>query len=264
MAFDFGGLGSAIGGIADIFMGSDQARKQAHLQKEFAQNGIQWKVEDAKKAGIHPLYALGANTMSYSPTTVGTDLAGVGQNLGRAIDSTRTEPQKIDAVQETLGRLAIERGGLENELLRQQIASSAIATTRQSAGSPTPAFPLAAGDYVIPGQGNSGLITEKKMPRMMDPARPIQEPGSVADRGFTNTSTGIAPVYSADAKERLEDDFLGMLAWNVRNRLLPSINTDWGSIPHKPPPGEKWIYNPIRQEYQLVPMNRTTRKTGRR
>lgn len=29
------------------------------IQKEFAQNGVRWKVEDARRAGIHPLAALG-------------------------------------------------------------------------------------------------------------------------------------------------------------------------------------------------------------
>jgi len=38
------------------------------LQKDFAQHGIRWRVEDAKAAGIHPLAAVGAAGASYSPS----------------------------------------------------------------------------------------------------------------------------------------------------------------------------------------------------
>lgn len=37
-------------------------------QKEFAQNSIQWKVNDAKNSGLHPLYALGNNATSFTPS----------------------------------------------------------------------------------------------------------------------------------------------------------------------------------------------------
>ncbi len=40
----------------------EQAQSQDSLnyerQKEFAQNAIQWRGADARKAGLHPLYAL--------------------------------------------------------------------------------------------------------------------------------------------------------------------------------------------------------------
>ena len=58
-------LGSAIGAVGSLIGGniaSNNANKQYEMQKEFAQNGIRWKVADAKAAGIHPLAALGAQT----------------------------------------------------------------------------------------------------------------------------------------------------------------------------------------------------------
>lgn len=36
-------------------------------QREFAKMGIQWRVQDAIAAGLHPLFALGANLPSFSP-----------------------------------------------------------------------------------------------------------------------------------------------------------------------------------------------------
>lgn len=54
-------------------------------QREFAKHGIRWRVEDAIAAGIHPLAALGVNTASGSPVSIGgfagrrTQNKGIGQ-----------------------------------------------------------------------------------------------------------------------------------------------------------------------------------------
>lgn len=71
-----------------------QAEKDRALQREFAQKGIQWRVEDAKAAGLHPLYAVGATGASYSPqafipgqSPTGDHYAQAGQALGRAAQS---------------------------------------------------------------------------------------------------------------------------------------------------------------------------------
>lgn len=116
---------SLLGGLLGRKSQNKMADKQAALQKEFAQSGIQWRVEDAKKAGIHPLYALGAQTASFSPVSVGDPLGGafsdMGQHLGRAVDAMGTREER--AVGKVLQHLQLERAGLENDLLRTQIAS---------------------------------------------------------------------------------------------------------------------------------------------
>jgi uncharacterized protein YnzC (UPF0291/DUF896 family) len=58
------GLGSLIGGIVNAGAQRDTNAANVAMQKEFAQKGIQWKVNDAKAAGVHPLAALGAQTHS--------------------------------------------------------------------------------------------------------------------------------------------------------------------------------------------------------
>lgn len=117
-------LGAILGGIGSIassILGNKQADEQADLQKEFAKNAIQWKVKDATKAGLHPLAALGANTMSYSPVSVGVpDLGAMGQDVGRSIMATQNGSERAAG---QLGMLQLERAGLENDLLRTQIAS---------------------------------------------------------------------------------------------------------------------------------------------
>lgn len=107
-----------------------QAELNRQMQYEFAQNGIRWKVDDAKAAGIHPLYALGASTQSYSPVSVGTaadssfgsGLASAGQDISRAINATRTSSERSEAVTKTVQDLELTNMGLKNELLATQIA----------------------------------------------------------------------------------------------------------------------------------------------
>ncbi len=79
------GLGSVVGGL----FGSSAAKKDRKAQLAYAQNGIQWRVNDAKKAGIHPLYALGASTPSYTPVGSGglaNGIANAGNAIGAGVD----------------------------------------------------------------------------------------------------------------------------------------------------------------------------------
>lgn len=113
----------AVGSIASSFLGSKQAKKNIKLQKDFAQKGIQWKVADAKAAGIHPIFALGANTHSFSPVSVGgPDLSFLG-DMGANIDRARmaTSGPQVRGMGKVLEGLTLERASLENDLLRSQI-----------------------------------------------------------------------------------------------------------------------------------------------
>lgn len=117
-----GAIGGIAGSVLGGIFGNKQADEQAQLQREFAQNGIRWKVEDAKQAGIHPLYALGAQTTAYSPISVGSpDFATGGQNLGSAIQAMTTPKEKLDGFAKTVQGLTLEKMGLENEVLRSQL-----------------------------------------------------------------------------------------------------------------------------------------------
>lgn len=85
------------------------------LQREFAQMGIRWKVEDAKAAGLHPLYALGGSGAAFapSPTLVHGSppevraalqdappqsgyLGTMGQDIGRALTATLDPAQAAE------------------------------------------------------------------------------------------------------------------------------------------------------------------------
>lgn len=92
----FGTLASSLLGVGGSML-SDSSNRRAtananrqniEFQKEFAKHGIQWKVEDAKQAGIHPLAALGAQTVSFSPSVVGHQsdkYKSMGSDLGKMV-----------------------------------------------------------------------------------------------------------------------------------------------------------------------------------
>lgn len=249
-------------------MQKDLTQQNVALQREFAQNGIRWKVEDAKAAGIHPIYALGGSGASFSPvsanfsadTSLPNALASAGQDLGRAINSTRTEKERVDAFTLTGQKLALEKAGLENDLLRTQIAS-ATGRLRQT---PTPPAPVAGPGYMVPGQTSSGPLIERKPLEVAPahPGRPNAEGGAITDVGYARTNTGWVPVPSNDVKNRIEDNFVQERLWDMRNNVLPSFGFNTSPPPFKPPPGQKWYFDVARQEYQLKPADTPWYKRG--
>jgi hypothetical protein len=84
-------LGSVAGALAGPVLGGlfqNKANKDNEAnQREFAQMGIQWKVADAKAAGLHPLYALGGSGATYSPSAQplmsGADASRAMQSIGQ-------------------------------------------------------------------------------------------------------------------------------------------------------------------------------------
>lgn len=98
---------SLAGGVMNkLFDDSDKINEQNYNnQKEFAQNSIQWRVNDAKKAGIHPLAALGTQGSYYTPSAsagsagYGDMVANVGGQIGSALmqKSLMLQNQKLMA-----------------------------------------------------------------------------------------------------------------------------------------------------------------------
>lgn len=213
---------SARSGSKDRRASISNAQADRDLQREFAQHGIRWRVEDAQAAGIHPLYAMGANVSQASPTQMfvggGTDYSGIGragQHIGRAVQAGMSNDERTKAKMQTL---QLERGELENELLRSQIARE-----RAQLGPPMPAG-RAGLMGPLEGQGTGRTIREVPLQRTL-PMRgmPHQEPGAIPELGFARTPTGLAPVPSEDAKQRMEDMIIPEMMWSLRNNLLPNV-----------------------------------------
>lgn len=215
------------------------AAENAALQREFAQNGIQWKVADAQKAGIHPLYALGASTHSFSPVSVGAipesglaaGLADAGQNIGRAIDATRSNKDKAAA---RISELSVERGELENQLLREQIRNM-----RSQTGPGLPDLLSAA------ASGQEGKSYGWHMSDKRGIAQGFLEPPSVDEEGNRLITLNDGHVMKlpanatpAELSEELLGEFgsfadqaakAGMSGWDYLQRLVE--NWTWENNP---------------------------------
>lgn len=249
-------LGEIISGVSSLvggFLSGKQADKDRKFQKAAATQGIQWKVADAKKAGVHPLYALGAQTFNPTPVStgggdLGSGIAAAGQDIGRAVNAASGSGQRVQAYTEAANRLALKRADLENTLLAAQIAK-----INQPANPPAPQ--TLGSRYLVDGQGNAPLPTLVQTAAMSRaaaaPEALNQEPAAITDLGFARTPSGnYTPVMSNDVKQRLEEDLPGMILWNIRNRLLPSVGINQSPPPAPVPEGyEAWVYNPFTQSY---------------
>ena len=223
-------FGSKVGADAQLKGGKKAARatlkanaQNIAYQRQFARSGIRWRVRDAKLAGIHPLAALGAQTVAFSPSSVGATQAGdavgaagatMGQGIARAASALGDIDDRNGEYIRQLQSLQVENMKLQNAAIASQVANL------NQPGNP-PASPT--NRWLVDGQGQttlpktSTLVNDTPLKRVVsDPSRPWSEPAAVTDTGYTRTNSGYAPVMSTDAKERLEEDTIGGLTWNSR------------------------------------------------
>lgn len=121
------------------------AREQFEYQKMLHQNQLQWRVEDAKKAGLHPMAALGLSSMQFSPvsgpSSASADyswIGDLGQNLDYAATKGKTNVQQAQAfaLAQKSGEVQIEGQELDNEFKRLQIMSLVSRLTQTGPAAP--------------------------------------------------------------------------------------------------------------------------------
>lgn len=113
-------------------------------QRNFAQNAIRWKTEDAQRAGLHPLFALSGNNATFSPnavsvggeTSIGISPRGAPSGVRDAAESRQGKNLEMLAEREQQSRHArtmseiatdTEQQALlraQTDLVRQQIKDS--------------------------------------------------------------------------------------------------------------------------------------------
>lgn len=83
-----------------------QAQREANIQnynmqKEFAQMGIQWKVEDGRKAGLSALASIGAQGYNAQPSyvagTYGNEKGNMYRSMGQNINRVMTQLSMMDS-----------------------------------------------------------------------------------------------------------------------------------------------------------------------
>lgn len=172
------GLGSTVGGGVDSNKAAktkqgyynnqmDLAKQQMQFQQDYVKSVMQWRVEDAKKAGVHPMAALGMSNPGYSPVSLpsipssaGTDASlnpmEFGQSLNYAATKAKDRQQQAQMVD-----LQIRGLELDNEYKQAMINQTKVDTlassiaSNQALGSPAaPTFTPES--QHVPGQADSG------------------------------------------------------------------------------------------------------------
>lgn len=282
-----GSVVSAVGSIAGGILGANSAQNVASMnyeaQKEFAQNGIRWKVEDAKRAGIHPLYALGASTQGYSPTAgytgdfgISDAAAQLGQGYERAQQAKMTKEERDkqdirDAIQDMAALEDLNQKRRMNDaqirLANSEIFRNFALSTNalRKTGLP-PAMPGGLGG-VIAGQGNS-YATGQTTPEISsvvtsEKGTPSVQAGSPPDVRFYRTiSGGRAPLPTEEAGDAMDAALGAGLQWSFRNNLVPWLANFFPiNDPHRLP-GE--YYDLLAGEYRKKDSKRSFIDTLRR
>lgn len=125
--------------------------RQIAEQERFARNQIQWRVEDAKQAGIHPLYALGASTFSPNLDLVGGQASG-GFGFSDAFDTVTNSKFNKELQAQTLEKNQLEIDGLK---LRNQIAYlQSVKPVREMGQSPLGSSNVTPSQGIDPSAGN--------------------------------------------------------------------------------------------------------------
>lgn len=121
-----------VGGLLNQNAAEEASKKDWKRTKETLQNQIQWRVDDAVKAGLHPLVGAGISPSSGPPPStvgdMGTSVSNMGNNLGRAVDAYMDPQAKIAA---KAALLDLEQRQANIDLTRSQIAGAQKALLTQ-------------------------------------------------------------------------------------------------------------------------------------
>lgn len=134
----WGAIGSIAGGLIGANATKKANKQNVNMQYDFAKNSLQWKTDDAKKAGLHPLAALGAQ--GYSPTvgvmadqSMGQAVANAGASISNAqADKLNTQlvEAQINAQNALAHKYRSEAMATDQDMVLNAANASALATAQ--------------------------------------------------------------------------------------------------------------------------------------
>lgn len=196
-------IGAVAGGLLGAFTGKDEAAEERKRQEEFARSGIQWRVADAKAAGVHPLFALGASPASFSPImSQGTNWSQIGQDISRAATASQDNDLRRQV-------LAAQVGSADAAMARDYATASAqnalAAKTLQemnvSGGVPSLPGPSIFGAGGSSAGRRSSIEEQVVFPSVVDrmpPAVKVEIPKvSLSDNVDRSLAPGVHPTWDS-------------------------------------------------------------------
>lgn len=216
-----GGGTSLLGGIFNRSSAEEMQQRNLAMQMAFAQNRIQWTVDDAKKAGINPLAALGGATQTYSnlagDSSLGDSIAAAGQNVSRAISAGTEKESKLDQLNAKLIEAKI------NNVNADTLEKTASASDRARAAQPGDPPPVYANVPFPPEDprgpviqlmqrardidGNIVLIPSEKAASPLQTLAATPTNAALAGRGTFSGLTGAPNEWQGNfAKPRYSND----------------------------------------------------------
>lgn len=234
-----------VGGLMNMSNQNKLAERQENLQREFAQNSIQWRVNDAKKAGIHPVSALGSQGISYNPSYVG------GDNFGGSQASISSEPKEDKDILELNKRLLTAQvRSAEAEALKAERANTASNGGVLFGASQTKGALMNQS-----GVGHSASPTSIPGQASVNPYG-VDEVNNAVN--FTkNTDGSLSLMPSQDVQDLVSESFLERLRWygsqysnnpKIRSGVLDSLLGKGKDIPR----GKVLRANPLTLNFELM------------
>lgn len=209
-----------VSAVAGLFGGGDissraAAANDAAYNREVMQNQVQWKVEDAKKAGVHPLYALGAPSVSWSPSTAGGGpstiqrVADAGQGIARAASAygDSNMRRKLFEQEVRMNELKIKDAEIS-------LAKNASVGAMNTSGATVPIN--SSDSHSIPGQGNAIGVSNR-----------IPLPASTK---YVSRTGSVEHYPSKEVAEAIEDNMLYQAEHFYRNRIAPFMHDAFQSL----------------------------------
>jgi len=127
-------------------------RDQINFQREMAQHGIQYRMEDADRAGVHRLAAMGMMPTSSQVIPIvdplGESVGKMGQDLGNVVSRSKSaEELNYEQAQVALTQAQTKRSEVETQMLEHQLAEA-----KRAALTPAPLGIMQSEPGAIPGQ----------------------------------------------------------------------------------------------------------------
>lgn len=137
-------LGGALSDSRSAKVSRDSWQQNYNAQKEFAQNSVLWRVQDAKRAGVNPNAVIGGQSVGYTPQDVSqtqdfaTSIARAGNHLADTMGQLQLASAKEDLKSKRLDN-ASKMLEVDNKKAVKAANSMALLGIKENFGGQVPA-----------------------------------------------------------------------------------------------------------------------------